>query len=145
MLYLKKRIEEFIIKIQKFKKDQKGQVALVSIVILIVVGVVVATSISIMVAAEFKMTDNAVKSDMVFYATEGALSDVLVRVKKNPSWPSTPYHDSISLNGVNVERDITGDVVKTIDVAGNLKNITKHLRATYNTETGEYKIFEVEP
>lgn len=146
MLYLNENRAQRNNILQKIKEKQSGQIAIVSIVIVVVIGLIVASGISLMVSAEFKMTDNAVKSDMVFYSTEGALMDMLVRIKKDTNWPSIPYSDSLTLNDVTVEREVSGNNdFKTIDVIGENKAITKHLRATYNTLTGDYTIIEIEP
>ncbi len=135
--------ERKILKI--LKNNQSGQVALVSVVILTAIGLIIASGLSIMVLMEFKMTDNAAKSDQVFTTTEGALSDLLVRIKKDPDWPSAPFNDSVSLNNVIVDRNINGNEVKDIDAVGHLKGITRHLKATFNTQNGECSIFEIEP
>jgi len=146
MIYSKKRNTINKGLISNIKQKQSGQIAIVSIVIIVAIGLIVASSVALMVSTEFKMTNNAVKSDMVFYSTEGALSDILVRIKKDTSWPTVPYNDSISLNDVTVDRNVSGtEDFKTIDAIGSYKSITKHLKATYNLNTGDYTIIEVEP
>ena len=124
---------------------QSGQAALISIVIISVVALFVATSISFLIWSEFRMTQNAVRSDMAFYAAEGGLSDLLVRIKKDTSWPTTPYNDSITINNVVVNREVTGDKIKHITVTAEIKDITKVLKASYDTNSGNCDIFEIEP
>jgi Tfp pilus assembly protein PilX len=124
---------------------ERGQAALVSVVIITVVSLFVATAISYLILSEFRMTQSAVNSDMAFNAAEGALNDLLVRIKKDTDWPSTPYSDSLTINNVVVNREVIGSKVKDITVTAEYKNITKLLKASYDTSYGNCDVFEIEP
>ncbi|MFC1721371.1 hypothetical protein ACFL0Z_00460 [Patescibacteria group bacterium] len=129
---------------------QKGQAAIIAITALAVIGLIVATAVAAMSLSEYKMTDEAAKGNEVFTATESKMSDLLMRIKKDPSWPPDPLPYSESdpsyLNDVAVEATIdeTDDGLQ-LDTIGTKSSITRHLRAILYSDTGQVNVFEIEP
>ena len=131
-------------------RKQAGQAAIIGITTLAVVGLIIATAVAAMALSEYKMTDEAAKGNEVFAATEAKVSDNLMRIKKDPAWPSgpLPYTETNSdyLNEVEVTTTIseTGSGLE-IDVVGVKETVTRNIRAVIYTDTGRVDVFEIEP
>jgi hypothetical protein len=124
---------------------QKGQAAIIGIVALSTVGLIVAIAIASMSLTEYRLTSDAARGNEVFAATESVLSDVLMRVKKDPSWLPAPY-------SVTPFSDVSVDVTMTeenddriISVTGSKKTVTREIQALFDADTGNVDIFEIEP
>lgn len=131
-------------------RKQAGQAAIIGITTLAVVGLIIATAIAAMALSEYKMTDEAAKGNEVFAATESKVSDNLMRIKKDPTWPagSLPYTetDPNYLNEVAVVTTISEAVSGLeIDVVGTKAEVKRNIRAVIYTDTGRVDVFEIEP
>lgn len=129
--------------------SQKGQAAIIGIMALAIVGLIVAVAIAAMALQEYQMTDDATKGNEVFTAVESVMSDTLVRIKKNPDWPSgLPYSEGPNnlLNGVETEVLVEeSDDNLIISVNGNKSGISRELQAVFHTDSGNVNVVEISP
>ncbi|GEM_PF-2941303 len=131
-------------------RKQRGQAAIIGITALAVIGLIIATAVAAMSLSEYKMTDEAAKGNEVFTATEAKMNDILIRIKKDPSWPPAPMpyteNDPTYLNDVAVATTIdeTDDGLQ-IDTIGTKATVTRQLRAIQYSDTGLVDVFEIEP
>ncbi len=132
-------------------QPQRGQAAIIGITALTVVGLIVAVAIAAMSLREWRMTDDGAKSNEVFTASEAALNDALMRIKKNPAWPAAvdlPYTEGPQdyLNGVTVTVVISeAGEDRQVVVTGVKGQVTRQLQAFIYTDTGLVNIIETEP
>jgi len=129
---------------------QKGQAAIIGITALAVIGLIIAVAVAAMSLSEYKMTDEATKGNEVFASTEAKMNDLLIRIKKDPTWPPAPlpYNESDPsyLNDVTVDSTITEtDDGLQIDVTGAKATVTRKLRAIQYSGTGLVDVLEIEP
>ncbi len=130
---------------------QRGQAAIIGITALTVVGLIVAIVIAAMSLSKFRMTDDGAKGNEVFTASEAALNDTLMRIKKDPVWPpsiSLPYTIGPAeyLNGVTVTIVISeAGEDRQVVVTGVKGQVTRKLQAIFYTDTGLVNIIETEP
>lgn len=131
-------------------KKQKGQAAIIGITALAVIGLIIAVAVAAMSLSEYKMTDEAAKVNEVFAATEAKMNDILMRIKKDPTWPPAPMPytetDTSYLNDVSISTTIdeTNDGLQ-IDTVGTKATVTRQLRAIQYSDSGAVNVFEIEP
>lgn len=137
----------------KLHRNEKGQAALISIILLSFVALSIALTIAFVVLNEFRGVNNIIRSQRAFHAAEAAMDDIKVQLKVDDSnWAVTdgttydPAEWVDYLDGANVDARITSaGYIQTITVEATFEGVKRFLFATCNFSTGICMTTEVEP
>lgn len=94
-------------------KNEKGQMALVTVVTILAAGVVLVVALGILTFNEIKKINNVEKSLQSYYAAEAGVEDSLLRIRNNMNYPN-PGSYTLSV----------GQGSTTVDISGPLVNLT---------------------
>lgn len=114
-------------------KNEKGQMALVTVVTILAAGVVLVVALGILTFNEIKKINNVEKSLQSYYAAEAGVEDAILRVRT----PSMDYTSSytLALGSVSTTVTIDGpledlDIVSTGNSEGRVRKVAVNLNAT---------------
>lgn len=116
------------------KNSQKGFIALLLTILILVIIFGLAVSIFILTFNEQKILENIIKSNQAYYAAEAGIEDALLRLVKNESF-SKPYTLNIDEANATVEiSDVVGGS-RTIISTGEILNRMRKIRVVYQIST----------
>jgi nitrogen fixation protein FixH len=90
-------------------------------------------------------TNRSGQVDQALYVDEGSLNDLLVRLKRDASLGSG-YSDTVTIDGVEVERQITDNgLTKTLSARATYQHVIVLLEGTYTVATKAFVYSRVAP
>ncbi len=96
----------------------------------------IAASVFTLTYNEQKIIQNIVKSAQAYYAAEGGVEDIILRLKKNKNW-SSPYILNVGDGSTTVEvSDIIGGS-RTITSSGGVSDRIRKIQAAYSISSDE--------
>jgi len=119
--------------LSKNLKNEKGQMALVTVVTILAAGVVLVVALGILTFNEIKKINNVEKSLQSYYAAEAGIEDAILRVR-TPSMDYTASY-TLSIGSVSTTVTINGpledlDIVSTGNSEGRVRKVAVNLNAT---------------
>jgi hypothetical protein len=97
--------------INQFQRKQKGQAALIMVVVILGVLLVIIASIGFLTYNDLKTINNSVTSSQSYYAAEGGIEDALLRIVNKMNY-STSYTLSVGAGSTDV--NISGPLTNLI-------------------------------
>jgi len=123
--------------IQEKNKNFKSGFAVLYLVILVLAIIFIfSLSISILTFTQEKISQNAISSVQIYYASEAGIEDALLRLVKKINW-SSPYNIKIDNATATVEiSDLIGGT-RTVVSTGNFLNQIRKIQIVYSISTDQ--------
>ncbi len=118
------------------KPKNKGFVAILVTIIILVAMITISHSVSGLVIAQHRISADVLKSTQAYLAAESGIEDILLRFEKNENW-STPY--TLNVGGATTTVDIS-DIVggtRTVTSEGDLADRIRKLQLVYQITADE--------
>jgi Tfp pilus assembly protein PilX len=116
-------------------KNQKGFVASVTTLLVLIFMISVGISMSILIFGRAKISVNAIGSAQSYYAAEAGIEDALLRLKNSPQLASASY--SVTVNNATASVNIPGIVggSRSITSQGTNNGLVKTIQVVYSVDT----------
>ena len=126
----------------KIFKDQRGQVTLVTVLVIIAASAMLISGIGLITFNEIRKIDNVVKSSQSLYASEAGAEDALLRVTTGMSY-SNPGTYTIAVGGASTSVDISGPldnltIISTGDQSSRIRKVAVNINAIPSNTDAEF-------
>ncbi|MCH8821841.1 hypothetical protein IID23_04980 [Patescibacteria group bacterium] len=116
-------------------KNEKGQMALVTVVTILAAGVVLVAALGILTFNEIKKINNVEKSEQSYYAAEAGIEDAILRVRRNMSYPTSPTTYTLSVGSSTATVEITLplenlNIISIGDSENRIRKVAVNMNAT---------------
>lgn len=129
-----------LIKMENFKKNQKGFAVFFITILIMAVVFGIAVSIFILTYGEQKIIKNVVKSSQAYYAAEAGIEDILLRLTKDKNWSSSHTFNVGDALATVITSDIIGGA-RILTSEGDDSNRLRKIQIVYQVTTNEISFY----
>ena len=123
-----------------FKNNQRGFAAFLLTLLVFIVVFSIVVSIFVLTYNQQKILRNVISSNQAYYAAEGGIEDILLRLSKTMNW-SSPYSLNVGRGTTQLEvSDIIGGS-RNIISQGNVSNRIKKIQVVYQISSAEVSFY----